>query len=99
MVLFQLYFGIVGHAPVIAAFLGMIVRIYHADHNPPHVHIQYGEYEAVLSIVSGKILAGDLPPKVRRLAREWLLKRKGDLLKAWQQARLHKNPGRIKPLD
>jgi hypothetical protein len=85
--------------PVISVFLGMVIRMYHADHNPPHIHVQYGEYEAVLGVVSGKILAGDLPPKVRRLVKEWILLRKRELLKAWKQAQGHKNPSRVKPLD
>lgn len=85
--------------PIISVFLGMIFRMYHADHNPPHVHVQYGEYEAILNILSGKVLAGDLPPKVKRLAKEWILLRKKDLLKAWKQAQDHKNPGKIKPLN
>lgn len=44
--------------PVIAAFLGMIVRVYHSDHNPPHIHVQYGDYEAIFEIKSGRILYG-----------------------------------------
>jgi hypothetical protein len=29
--------------PVISMFFGLIIRMYYKDHNPPHIHVEYGE--------------------------------------------------------
>jgi hypothetical protein len=85
--------------PVISTFLGIIVRMYHDDHNPPHVHVQYGEFEAIVEISTGRLLAGRLPPRVRRLLGEWLRARRAAVTRAWHLARQHRTPPRIRPLD
>lgn len=85
--------------PIIAAFLGMIIRIYHADHNPPHIHVQYGENEAIIEIRTGKLLHGSLPPRLSRLFSEWLKSRRNDIMRAWEDAQAHKTPRKVKPLE
>lgn len=85
--------------PIIATFLGIIVRVYHDDHNPPHVHVQYGEYEAIVEISSGRLLCGRLPVRVKRLLTEWLRVRREDIMKAWQLARQNRVPPRVRPLE
>lgn len=72
--------------PIVSLFLGVIVRIYNDDHAPPHLHVQYGEHEAVLRVDTGKLLAGGLPNRVLRLVRQWQLKNKPALLSAWADA-------------
>lgn len=60
--------------PVISMFYGLIVRMFFFDagqHKAPHVHIEYVEYKAVLSIISGDVLAGELPANKLRLAQAW----------------------------
>jgi len=52
--------------PIISIFLGIIIRLYHADHNPAHIHIQYGEYEAIMNIRNGKIIDAKVPMRVSR---------------------------------
>ena len=52
--------------PVISMFYGIIVRMFFMDnkeHKLPHMHIEYGESQAVVSISDCKILAGDFPKK------------------------------------
>ncbi|HAP66337.1 MAG TPA: hypothetical protein DCQ99_00640 [Nitrospinae bacterium] len=29
--------------PVIAAFFGIIVRMFYDDHNPPHIHLEFSK--------------------------------------------------------
>ncbi len=77
----------------------MVIRVYYADHDPPHLHVQYGEFDAIVEIRSGRILNGTLPPRVRRLFLEWLFLRKREVLKAWGNAQKMKAPGKIRPLD
>ena len=49
--------------PTIASFYGIIIMMFFAkkEHNPPHIHAYYNEYEASFKIDDGKILTGDFP--------------------------------------
>jgi len=50
--------------PVISMFYGVIVLMYFMDrkkHKLPHIHVQYQDNEAVISIPEGKLLEGSLP--------------------------------------
>lgn len=50
--------------PVLSRFYGIIIRMYfqQAEHNPPHIHALYGEEMAAITIQTGEILEGHLPP-------------------------------------
>ena len=39
----------------ISRFLGVVIYIYHNEHNPPHFHAQYGEYAISIEIETGII--------------------------------------------
>ena len=41
------------------------------EHNPPHIHILYGEYNAVIDLQTLKLMEGDLPGKGLAMAMEW----------------------------
>ena len=56
--------------PVLSLFIGIMIKMYHADHSPPHFHAFYGEFEAQISIASGRILRGKLPPRIKKLVNE-----------------------------
>lgn len=45
----------------ITRFFGIVIRMYFNDHNPPHFHAEYGEYEALFEIDTLAILRGGLP--------------------------------------
>jgi hypothetical protein len=85
--------------PIVSLFFGIIIRLYHDDHNPPHFHVEYGEFSAVVEISNGRILFGKLPRQARRLVEEWRRNRKSELRKAWSDAISGKSPTRIKPLE
>lgn len=57
--------------PEISRFLGIVIYMYFNDHNPPHFHVKYNEYRAVISIDKFSILEGYLPARVLGLAVEW----------------------------
>ena len=80
--------------PEISRFLGIIIFMYFDEHNPPHFHIKYNEYKAVMEIQSLNILAGYLPVKVRGLVEEWAEMHQAELLEMWNTKDFHK----IKPL-
>ena len=35
--------------PEICRFLGIVITMYFDEHNPPHFHIRYNDYRAVMS--------------------------------------------------
>jgi hypothetical protein len=72
--------------PIIASFFGIYVRMYHGDHSPPHVHVEYQGHEALVGLTSGTIVEGHLPIRAARLVSEWCLDNQVALLKNWERA-------------
>jgi hypothetical protein len=83
------------HMPTIAYFLGIAVAMYYRDHNPPHVHVIYQGYEALIAIEDGRILRGKLPPTVLLIVRPWARLRRDALFENWTRAREHRALERI----
>jgi len=84
--------------PEICRFLGIVIKMFFEDHNPPHFHVVYGDREAVFSIDSLKILEGDLPPRVKGLVIEWASLNQTDLRKNWELVTKHQKFKKMKPL-
>ncbi|MCF2446143.1 DUF4160 domain-containing protein [Dyadobacter sp. CY345] len=36
--------------PEISRFLGIVIRTFFDDHNPPHFHAEFQEYKAIIDI-------------------------------------------------
>ena len=72
--------------PVISRFCGMIVKMYFlaSEHNPPHIHVVYGESLGVIDIRTGSMLVGDLPNKALSIVKEWVGIHREELLKMWE---------------
>ena len=58
--------------PVISRFYGLTIKMYllGSEHNPPHIHVIYGEYNAVIDITDLRLLEGDLPAKGLAMAHD-----------------------------
>jgi hypothetical protein len=69
--------------PIISVFFGIVIRMYHADHPPPHFHAAYQGFEAFVSVETGEVLEGSLPKKAARLVRQWALDHRDELLANW----------------
>jgi len=80
--------------PEICRFLGIVISMYFDEHNPPHFHVRYNEYQAVMSIANGNVIAGHLPARVRGLVEEWAELHVSELLEMWESKHFHK----IEPL-
>ena len=65
--------------PIISYFFGIYIRIYHNDHAPPHIHVEYQGREALARIDNGEIFEGELPVRAQRLVREWAIERQTEL--------------------
>ena len=83
--------------PEISRFLGIVIYMYHDEHNPPHFHAKYNEYEAVVFIESG-ITKGKFPKKILKTVLKWNFLHKEELLKDWKLASQRKTLKKIKPL-
>ena len=47
---------------------GIKIYVYDFDHNPPHFHAICAEYEVLISIITLKILKGEMPkPQLKRV--------------------------------
>jgi hypothetical protein len=69
--------------PTISVFYGIVIRMFVKDHPPPHFHALYGGHRARVSIASGEVIDGDLPPRAARLVREWASLRRDQLRANW----------------
>lgn len=60
--------------PTLSMFFGIIIRMYREENSPhhkPHVHAEYQNNEAVISL-SGEVLEGSLPNKKLRMVMVWM---------------------------
>lgn len=60
------------------------IRSKESNHNIPHVHAEYGEFNISIEIESGKVLAGNLPNKNKKKAVDWVFMNKNELLTKWK---------------
>ena len=84
--------------PEISRFYGIVVKMYFADHPPPHLHAEYGSEEALLHIETLGVIAGNLPPRALSMVREWTSLHRDELRVAWEKAKGLQSPGKIAPL-
>jgi hypothetical protein len=84
--------------PELSRFYGIVIRMFWADHPPPHFHAIYGEHEAVIDILTSEIIAGSLPLGAHSLVGQWVAMHRQELLEVWQLARESKPLRKIEPL-
>ena len=85
--------------PEISRFYGIIIRMFYSEHEPPHFHAQYEEYNAQINIESGKIMNGFLPSRAENLVYSWCREHSDELNENWLLCKNHKRPFKIKPLS
>ena len=86
--------------PELSRFAGMGIYLLFKDnkqHNKPHVHVYYGEYEATISI-DGELLAGSLPQKQFRIVTGWLAYYEEEAYRAWNLAVSGEHFDKIPPM-
>ena len=83
--------------PEISRFYGIIIYMYMIEHNPPHFHVWYENYKAIITIKDG-IITGSLPRRALNLVYEWLDIHKDELLDNWNRLANFETPQKIEPL-
>lgn len=84
--------------PEISRFYGIIIKMYFNEHNPPHFHIEYQDYEAVMNIETGEVL-GKISRRALNLVYDWLDLHRDELFENWKRIEERKPLNKIKPLD
>lgn len=85
--------------PILSVFFGIIVRMWHDDHPPPHIHVDYQGFEALVDIQTGQVSKGKLPRKVASIVQEWCLTHQQELLDNWDRAQRFEPLERIQGAD
>ncbi len=87
--------------PVISMFYGVIVLMYYYDnrrHNLPHIHVRYGDEEAVISIPNGEIIEGSIRRAKLKLVQAWIEIHQENLMANWELAINGQAVFKIEPL-
>lgn len=84
--------------PEISRFYGIVIKMYFADHAPPHFHAEYAEHEVRVAINSLAIITGSLPPRAMGLVVEWATLHQQELQALWDKASRLEALHRIDPL-
>ena len=84
--------------PEICRFYGIVIKMYFADHAPPHFHVEYAEFEARIAIDNLAVLSGTLPPRAMGLVAEWTTLHQQELATLWEKARRSEPLPRLEPL-
>jgi len=85
--------------PTISRFYGILIRMYHKDHAPPHFHAWYGSHDASIRISDLEVMEGSLPPTALRLVKSWAAHHQIELAENWKLATDRRPLQPIKPLD
>ncbi|MEM6768431.1 MAG: DUF4160 domain-containing protein [Bacteroidota bacterium] len=71
--------------PCIKIIGSIKLYVYLRDHNPPHFHAMYAEYEELIEIESLETFSGKIPIKQRRKVIQWATQNREFLMKKWIQ--------------
>lgn len=83
--------------PLVSMFYGIIIRLNTSEHNPPHFHASYGEYNAVFSL-DGELQKGEMPRTQLRMIQAWVEIHKDELKANWDLASNDEPIFKIEPL-
>lgn len=72
--------------------------MFYRDHNPPHFHAVYAQFEALIDIEKNELFSGYLPPRVLGIVTEWTALHQNELMDNWERARRQESLVNIEPL-
>lgn len=70
----------------------IVMYLRNKEHNPPHVHAIYGEYDASFYIKDGNIFEGEFPINGKKLVKQFINKYQKELLTMWETGIYQKLP-------
>lgn len=78
--------------------MGISILMYFNDHNPPHFHVKYNEYRALICIGNLALLEGELPSRVLGPVIEWAELHRDELQANWDSLQSTGSVSKIEPL-
>ena len=85
--------------PEICRFYGIIIKMLIDDHVPPHFHVEYGEFKALINIKTGDVMDGEFPAKQLKLVQAWVILHEEELFNNFDGLRAEiKKWNKIEPL-
>ena len=84
--------------PTISEFYGIKIYMYWDEHNPPHFHARYAEFNAIISINDAFVTEGFLPGKQLKLVLAWTEIHRDELILNWNLAKNNNFIRKIDPL-
>jgi len=81
--------------PEISRFHGIVVRMFFDDHNPPHFHIEYQKYDAIVNIEDATV-KGEMPRRALNMVFDWMDLHRDELFKNWNSI---KKTGKYQKID
>ncbi len=84
--------------PTISAFYGIFIKMFFADHAPPHFHAEYAEFKATIDIQKLKLIEGELPRRALDLVLDWAELHQKELIQDWDLCQNKQQPKKIEPL-
>ncbi|MFZ2724696.1 MAG: DUF4160 domain-containing protein [Methylococcaceae bacterium] len=85
--------------PYVSMFFGIIIRMFHNEHNPPHFHAEYQGQRGIFDF-NGNLIKGQFKSKTaQKLIKEWALLHQTELIINWERAAQGEQIDRIAPLD
>lgn len=81
--------------PTVAIIDGMKIQFFPNEHPPPHFHVVYAEYRALIRIDTIALWQGSLPRNKLRVVLAWAEPRQALLLATWKAAVANEEIGRI----
>jgi len=84
--------------PTISIFYGIIIQMFFNDYAPPHFHVKYAEFKAIIDIHQLKLIKGELPRRALELVLDWAELHQAELLENWHLCQSDTLPKKINPL-
>jgi hypothetical protein len=85
--------------PAISAFYGIIIRMFFDEHGPPHFHVAYQGYDAVIDIETLEVKVGRLPRRALNLVLDWAELHQEELRANWKLIEEGRPLSNISPLE
>ncbi|MFY9261585.1 MAG: DUF4160 domain-containing protein [Gallionella sp.] len=85
--------------PFVSIFFGIIIKMFHKEHNPPHFHAEYQGQRGMFDF-SGEMVKGNITSRTAKsLIKQWAVLHQVELNENWDKAAQSKPLDRIAPLD
>ena len=85
--------------PYVSMFFGIIIRMFHNEHNPPHFHAEYQGQRGLFDL-NGNMINGNMKSNTaKKLIKEWAMLHREELLNNWKNATQGEDIDKIEPLN